>query len=382
MILEKLTIIKKELFKMKICILGGGNGAFAAAAHLGREGHQIRIFSPFVEELEPIVKKGGIILKGCLGEDFVNGIKVYTQLAQAVRNVDLVMVIVPAIFHAQYARLVISLLEEGQILFLNPGHTGGALGVKQVLKDQGLKVKIALVETNTLTYVARKTGNDEVTIFRLGNHLIFSALPACETPAASQKIKELYPGLNSADSVLETSLANFNAVLHPPAMILNAACIERTKGDFYFYSQGTTPAVGAVMEALDKERIALLKAMNLNPVSYLDFSYKTGTTTKDAYESCSYYRVVKESPAIAKIKAPDNLEHRFLEEDICCGLVPMAALGDLYEVDTPLMDVLITLASIINGKNYREKGLNLKKLGLADMSPSQVYQYVKRGQIN
>lgn len=367
---------------MIISILGGGNGAFAAAAHLGREGHQIRIFSPFKEELDPIIKKGGIILKGCLGEDFVKGIQVYKQLAEAVRNVDIVMVIVPAIFHAQYAQLLASLLEEGQILFLNPGHTGGALEVEQVLKNQGLEAKIALVETNTLTYITRKTGDDEVTIFKENNHVIFSALPACETPAVSQKIKELYPGLTSADSVLETSLTNFNAVMHPPAMILNAAYIERTKGDFYFYSQGTTPAVGKVIEALDKERMAILKALGLFPTSFLEFFYQTGCTTKDAYESGSYYRTVKESPPNTKIKAPDNLEHRFLEEDIRCGLVPMAALGDLYKVDTPLMDVLITLASVINRKNYREEGLNLKKLGLAGMSPNQVDQYVKRGQIN
>ncbi|MBA7523750.1 Opine dehydrogenase [subsurface metagenome] len=343
---------------LKIGILGGGNGAFAAAAHLGREGHQIRIFSPFAEELDPIIKKGGIILKGCIGEHFVKGIQVCKQIAGAVKDADIVMVIVPANFHAQYAQLLASLLEGGQILFLNPGHTGGALGVKQVLKDQCLEVKIILVETNTLTYITRKTGYNEVTIFKVNNNVIFSALPACDTSTASQKIKALYPRLTLADSVLETSLANFNAVMHPPVMILNTALIERTKGDLYFYSQGTTPAVGKVIEALDKERMVILKALGLPLTSFLDFFYQTGCTTKDAYESGSYYRVVKDSPPNAKIKAPDNLKHRFLEEDICCGLVPMVALGNLYGVDTPLMAALITLASVINGKNYLEEGLN------------------------
>lgn len=367
---------------MKVCILGGGNGAFAAAAHLGREGHRISIFSPFEEELDSIVKEGGITLEGCLGEDFVKGIQVCKQLAEGIRNVDIVMVIVPAIFHAQYARLLAPLLEEGQILFLNPGHSGGALEVKQVLKEQDLEAKITLIETNTLTYITRKTGYNEVTIFKVNNNVLFSALPACETPAVSQKIKELYPKLTAADSVLETSLANFNAVMHPPVMILNAASIERTKGDFYFYSQGTTPAVGKVIETLDKERMAIMKALGLSPTSFLDFFYHTGCTTKDAYESGSYYRVVKESPPNTKIKAPDNLMHRFLEEDIRCGLVPMAALGDLCKVDTPLMDVLITLATLINEKNYWEEGLNLKKLGLANMSTNQVHQYVKNDKIN
>jgi len=367
---------------MKICILGGGNGAFAAAAHLGREGHQISIFSPFEEELDSIIKEGGITLKGCLGEHFVKGIQVCKQLAMAVKNIDIVMIIVPAIFHAQYARLLTSLLEEGQILFLNPGHSGGALEVKQVLEEQGLEAKITLIETNTLTYITRKTGYNEVTIFKVNNNVMFSALPACETPTVSQKIKELYPELNTADSVLETSLTNFNAVIHPPVMILNAAAIERTKGDFYFYSEGITPAGGKLMEALDKERMAILKALGLSSISFLDSLYQNDCTNKDAYESGSYYRVLKESPPTAKIKAPENLKHRFLEEDIRCGLVPMAALGDLYKVDTPLMDALITLATLINEKNYWEEGLNLKKLGLSNMSPNQVLQYVKSGKIN
>jgi len=365
---------------LKIGILGGGNGAFAAAAHLGREGYQIRMYSPFKEELASIVKAGGIRLKGCLGDSFVTGIQACEEISDAVKSTDIVMIVVPANFHAHYAKLISLLLEDGQILFLNPGHTGGALEVRQVLKDSGLKAKITLIETNTLTYVTRKTAYNEVTIYKI-NNIIFSALPACDTPAVSKKIKILYPKLTAADSVLETSLANFNAVMHPPVMILNAANIERTKGDFYFYFEGITPAVAKVMEILDKERIAILKALHIKSTSFLEFFIQAVGTTKEALESGSFYRIVKESPPNAKIKAPENLKHRFLDEDIPCGLVPMAALGDLYQVDTPLMDVLITLSNLINEKNYWEEGLNLKKLGLANMSPDQVLQYVKEGKV-
>ncbi len=362
-----------------IGIVGGGNGAFAAAAHLGREGHHIRMYSPFKEELNSIEKEGGINLKGCLGDDFVSGIQICERISDTLNNADIVMLIVPANFHSQYAKLISPLLEAGQMLFLNPGHTGGALEVRQVLKDNGLKVKITLVETNTLTYVTRKTGYNEVTIYNINNNAIFSALPSCENSSVSHKIKELFPGLNAVDSILETSLANFNAVMHPPIMIFNAAFIERTKGDFYFYPEGTTPAVGKVMEDLDKERIAILESLDIPAISFLEFFYKTNLTTKEAYDSGSYYRIVNESPPNKKIKAPENLEHRFLDEDISCGLVPIAALGDIYNVNTPVMDALITLSSSINKKNYWEVGRNLKKLGLAGLSHTQVKRYIKEG---
>ena len=231
-----------------------------------------------------------------------------------------------AIFHPQYARLLAPLLEEGQILFLNPGHSGGALEVKQILKEQGLAAKITLIETNTLTYITRKTGYNETTIFKVNNSVLFSALPACETPAVSQKIKELYPELVVGDSALETSLANFNAVMYIPLVILNAAAIGRTKGDFYFYSEGTTPAVGKVIEALDKDRMTIMKELGLSSNSFLEYFYQIGMTTKDDHESGSYYRVTKESPPNTKIKVPDSSKHRFFLDDIPYGITPHGKL--------------------------------------------------------
>lgn len=34
-----------------------------------------------------------------------------------------------------------------------------------------------------------------------------------------------------------------------------------TQGDFYFYEEGFTPAVGRLLEAIDRERIALENAL-------------------------------------------------------------------------------------------------------------------------
>lgn len=363
---------------LKIAVLGGGNGAFAAASHLGLKENYVKMYSPFKEEIASVAKEGGIKLKGYLGDHFVSGIEVCDKLSDAVKGADIVMIVVPANYHAHYAKLISPLLEDGQIVFLNPGHTGGALEVKKVFKENGLKAEIKLLETNTLTYVARKTGYNEVTIYKM-NKIIYSTLPAIDITSVSEKIKILYPELSVAASVLETSLANFNAIMHPPVMILNAAGIERTKGDFYFYFDGTTPAVGKVMEALDKERLTILNSLNIKSISFLEFFIQATGSTKEAIESGLFYRIVKESPANLKIRAPENLTHRFLDEDIPCGLVPMAAIGKLYNVDTPIMDSMIVLANLINDKNYWEEGLNLKKLGIDNMSPEKVEKYIKRG---
>ena len=64
------------------------------------------------------------------------------------------------------------------------------------------------------------------------------------------------------------------------------------------------------------------------------------------------------------IKSPPSLDHRYIREDIGYGLVPMAEIGRLLGIKTPVMDALITLASTALGVDFRVEGLTLEKMGL------------------
>jgi hypothetical protein len=74
-----------------------------------------------------------------------------------------------------------------------------------------------------------------------------------------EHIREIYPAMATAKNILQTSLQNGNSVIHPTITLLNAALIERTGGDFFFYEEGVTPAVGRLIKAVDEERIAIGK---------------------------------------------------------------------------------------------------------------------------
>src|SRR5204863_9765590 len=106
----------------------------------------------------------------------------------------------------------------------------------------------------------RMTGEGAVTLWKRAERLLFAALPATDTAALAEVFGALFPSLVLASSVLETSLSNLNAVMHPGAMLLNAGRIEATGGDFDFYPEGTTPAVGRVIEATDDDRLAIARA--------------------------------------------------------------------------------------------------------------------------
>ncbi len=54
------------------------------------------------------------------------------------------------------------------------------------------------------------------------------------------------------------------------------------------------------------------------------------------------------------------------------GLVPIASLGDMLGVDTPVTHSLITIASTFKAQDFWAEGRTVEKLGLAGMSPREI----------
>src|SRR5258707_11019522 len=193
-----------------------------------------------------------------------------TDVADAVRGADLIMMVVPSLAHAHYARALAPLIDDGQPIFLNPGHTGGGLHFLYELRRAGYRGEVMSCETVTLTYITRMEGPAAVNIYSYTTRLRFAALPGRHADAMFALIKPLYPNIIQASSVLETGLGNINAIFHPPGMIMNAGWIERRHGDFLFYHEGITRSVGRVTAAVDAERLAVAKALGVPAVAFPD----------------------------------------------------------------------------------------------------------------
>lgn len=361
-----------------IAVLGGGNGAHAAAADLTLRGFKVSLFSRSPERFKPVRDQGGITLVDPSGERLVAIHRVCESIQEALEEAELVLVIVPAIAHEFYARDCVPHLKDGQIVVLDPGSTGGALAFKKILREEGTKADIPVCETNTLTYICRLVGPAKVRI-TVPLKVQFAALPGEETRKHIGRFKELFPDTTERKNVLETSLTNLNAVMHPPGMIMNAGWIEHTKGDFSYYCEGGTPAIARVIEEVDRERMALCQKIDYPTERLLDFFYKAGATSEKAYQSGSFYLALQESEPNRFIRAPEALSHRYLAEDIPFGLVPMAFLGQMLGVPTPTINALIDMASLINETRYWEIGWTPERMGIAGMSLKDLLGYVEKG---
>ena len=253
------------------------------------------------------------------------------------------------------------------------GHTGGALRAAHIL-GRG-----RIAEANTLSYIARKTSETSVHVSSSDKPVTVGVFPAKDTEAVLEVIRKAYPYVVAGRDVLESSLCNINAMFHPPGVVLNAGWIEHTGGDFRFYYDGVTPAIGKVIRMVDEERLAVAKAYGLELDNFCTVLYNAGSTTKEAAEANDPYKACQESEANKFIKAPPSLDHRYMHEDIGSGLLPIAELGRLAGVPTPITDAHVTLSEAMMGRDYHAEGVNLEKMGLEGKTIEQVLDYVTRG---
>jgi len=359
----------------KIAIIGAGNGGMAMAAHLALKGHEVNLYNRTPDKLIPIREQGGIFLEGSV-EGFGRLNKVTPDIAEAIDDVNVIMVTVPAVGHRDVARSCAPYLRDGQIIVLNPGRTGGALEFSQALYEFGARAEVIIAEASTFIYACRKAGPCTAHIFDVKKKVFVAALPSIKTGYVLDALYDVYPEFIAAESVLETSLNNIGAIFHPAPTLLNAARIETTGGAFEYYRDGISPSVAQIIQRMDDERIAVARALNVRCISALEWM-------KVSYgvEAGDLYSAIQQNEAYKGITAPAVANSRYIFEDVPCSLVPLSALGRLAGVATPTIDSIINLASVMTGTDYRAEGRTISKLGIDDMSMYEIYNYVYFGDI-
>ena len=148
-----------------VTILGGGNTAFAVAAKLTLQGHEITLYElpEFASTLEPIRETQTINLAGVAGQGAARIHRVTTDIEEALAASDLALLIVPAYAHKPFAEVCAPHLKAGQTVIIMPG-TLGAFEWLRILREVGT-TGVTLAEVDTAPYVCRKTAPDTATIW-------------------------------------------------------------------------------------------------------------------------------------------------------------------------------------------------------------------------
>src|SRR3954447_18417821 len=251
---------------MKIAILGGGHGCYAAAADLSEAGHEVRLWRRDAAALKPVVDAGTITLKDADGARDVTIAKATADIGEALRGAQLIVIPSPAIAQADIARAMAPHLASGQVVYLPPGTFGGYV-MAQIVRESGNRAEVLWAETGTLPYLARKHGEREVNVTIRAVHLPTGVYPAHRAQEALAVIREAYPAAHGCGDILSGALMNAGPVIHPPLMVMNAAPLQHFER-WDIHTEGTQPAVRAVTDRLDHERIAVREALGYGAPHY------------------------------------------------------------------------------------------------------------------
>jgi len=349
---------------MRIAVIGGGNGAYAAAADLTERGHEVRLWR---RDAQALAASKTLSLKDADGERRVDVACVSPDIAAALRGAELVFMPDPAFTQLDNARRVAPNLADGQVVFFAPG-TFGSYIVAQAVRDSGNRADVAYAETGTLPWLTRKHGPTTAAITARATRLPTGVYPARHADRALGVIRRAFAGIEPVEDALSAALMNAGPILHPPLILMNAGPLEHFER-WDIHKEGTQPAIRRVTDALDAERVAARKKLGYRAPHFpLADHYRT-----DGDEWMYGRRVHKKLTDSQDWREQISLtEHRYMREDVEHGLAFLVSVCEWAGVPCPVARGLLALGSAVFGRDLRMAGRTLESLGLASLTPAQL----------
>lgn len=372
----------------RVAVLGSGGGGLTIAGELGLKGVQVMLadLPQFAGNLAAIDAAGGVKVgfrsrpAEAPGEpELVPVAGVSTDPAAAIAGVPLVIVCVPSFGHAPFAELLAPAIEDGQtILFVGEG--GGAISLLAALRRAGRQPDATYGETNSLPYGGAFIQAPGVTsATRKTGGTLVAAVPSARTADVHRLARAIWPWVTPAQNAWETVLLNFNAIDDVATMLCNLGTIQRDLGPFRLWGDGATPGVANVIDAVNREYLALRSGLGLtNTLDYQDYLVEQGLV---AARGATAYDTLRES-LLADVQfatGPAALEHRFISEDLPYSLVLASSLGREIGVATPVIDGLIAIGSAAAGRDYAAAGRTLADWAMDGLGAAGLVRAVEAG---
>lgn len=323
---------------MRIAVLGGGNGAFAAAADFAEAGHEVTLWRTRAGE----VGDGRIRIKDARGERETQ-VAMTADLAAAVRGAALILAPAPATTHVGLAPVLGPLLSPGQVVFLPPGTLGS------VILARAAPAGVAFAETGTLPWLARKHAADQVAITVRAKRLPTGVFPRILAPMAFPVLRAAFPGvIEDCGDALSAALMNAGPIIHPPLITMNAGPLEHFPR-WDIHKEGTQPAIRRVTDALDAERIGVREALGYGPPHFPLADHYAKHGPEWMYGRDSHDRLTDSGDWREKIVLT---QHRYMREDVALGLSLLCDAGRAAGVPTPLAAAFLAIGGAVCGEDF------------------------------
>ncbi|GAA5632048.1 opine dehydrogenase [Acinetobacter calcoaceticus] len=357
---------------MKIAILGTGNAGCALAAKYTQQGHIVSLIktskSLHEENFNVISQQQGIWLHDLDdSQKFIKIFKITRDIKDGLQDAEMVIILTQSIHHESVAEKISDLIPDTcKIIFTIPGNLGSLYLYKKI----GSKVIYA--EGESTPYDARLEKPGVVKILFKNRRNAVSFLPKSKADEGLKYISTLVDTYKfKRQNLVESALHNPNLVVHTIGVIMSASRIEMMKGEFWMYKESFSPAIWNLINELDAEKNMIIEAFKGEKLSYLD-----ACKFRNADDlSMDSYEVFKGYAETGGPKGPDSLETRYLHEDVANGLCLLSMLGKLLNIETPVTNSLITIASSLVQYNFTKNARTLDNLGLGHLNTEQLVEF-------
>jgi opine dehydrogenase len=361
---------------LKIAVLGGGNGSFAAAGDFALQGHAVSLWrrdAAAVGEHRGVGSR--IIVKDASGRHEAQLALVTTDIVEAIRDAELILCPAPAFAQYDIARQLAPHLRDGQVVFLPPA-TFGSMMFAMAARDAGNHASASFAETGTLPWLARKHGPFEVAITVRAKRLPVGVFPLHGADRALDVIGRAFPDvIEPCGDALSAALMNAGPIIHPPLIVMNAGPIEHFER-WDIHKEGTQPSIRQVTDALDGERIAVREGFGYGGPHFPLAHHYASEGEMWMYGRGSHDRLTDSGDWRERIVLT---EHRYMREDLRLGLSLLVSVAELGGIETPLAKSFLAIGGAICGEDFIGHGRTLASLGLGELDRDQLQTLLSEG---
>lgn len=364
---------------MRIGVIGGGHGCYAAAADLAEKGHRVRLWRRDAAAFDSPRRAGALEVTDYRGTRHIalgeapGQIELTADLAAATAGAQLLVIPLPSTSHATLAPELAPHLRDGQVVFLPPGTFGSYLFAR-ALRQAGNPAEVAFAETGTLPYLARKHG-DRVVISAYATRLPTGVFPSRLADSALATLAQAYPSIEPIEDTLSGALMNAGPVIHPPLILMNAGPLEHFER-WDIHNEGTQPSIRRVTDALDAERIAIRAALGYAAPHFPLADHYASEGDEWMYGRGAHGKLTDSGDWRETI---DLGTHRYMLEDTRLGLSFLVSTGRWAGVPTPVAQGLLSVASAVTGRDLYAEGRTLEALGLDALSRADMAALLAQG---
>lgn len=356
----------------RVAILGGGNGGITAAADLSNKGFEVSLFQSdkFCRNLDVIKEKGEILLQTLESESTEKVHLVTDDIKEAILGAQIIMLAIPGMAVEYFAEILAPVVSEDQIIYINSAAAMGCIRFVNKAKEMGIEKKFKICESNSLTYGTRAFADEaRVELSLRVKKLFLGSYPASDIDEIIESLSQLYDCFVPAKNIWHVNLENGNPEVHPGPALLNAGRIDYSNGEFWLYKEGITEHTINVLQAVEKERVALGRALGFEVEGARESRINRGYLEEDKNKTLQ--ELFNTSEVFGQIKGPTSVTNRYITEDISTGLVLWSSLGKILKVPTPNIDAIIVLGGTLLQTDFYKIGLTVEKLGIKGVHDKQ-----------